>query len=309
MASDTTDPRFAAGQEGGRQAAFQGGPYDFDHDQVIKPRRRYTEIIGVPLVLIFLAIFVNNLFTNPNWEWDVVGEYLFNHLVLKGVWSTIELTILTGITGTLFGLLIASMRMSDSWLLRGLATAFIGFMRSVPALVLLLLIYFTGALFPKVGLYNYFTGTWIYEIPVNDIITQFIAAWLGLTLIMGSHAGEIFRGGVMSVHSGQIDAAKALGMPPSRTFFSIVLPQAIRVSIPALANELINLFKNTSLVSIIGYTELLTVVQSIYGRTYATIPLLIVACIWYLVIVIISMQGQRLLEKRYGRGFGQSRTS
>lgn len=309
MASEITDTRFAAGQGGGRGAAFQDGPYAFDHNQVIKPRRRYTEMIGVPVVLIFLAVFIGNLFTNPNWEWPVVGEYLFNHLVLKGVGSTIMLTLLTGVTGTLFGLMIASMRMSSSWLLRGLSVTFIGFMRSVPPLVLLLLIYFSGALFPKVGLYNYFTGVWVFEIPVNDIITQFIAAWLGLTLLMGSHAGEIFRGGVMSVPPGQIDAAKALGMPPTETFLRIVLPQAIRVSIPALANELINLFKNTSLVSIIGYTELLTVVQHIYGRTYQTIPLLIVACIWYLVIVIISMQGQRLLEKRFGRGFGPSRTS
>lgn len=81
------------------------------------------------------------------------------------------------------------------------------------------------------------------------------------------------------------------------------MPQAIRVSIPGLANELITLFKNTSLVSIIGYSELLTVVQSIYGRTYQTIPMLMVACVWYLVIVIISMQGQRILERRFGRGF------
>lgn len=177
-------------------------------------------------------------------------------------------------------------------------------MRAIPALVLLLFIYFTSALFPNLGLYNPWTGEPIWIAPVNDIITKFVAAWIGLTLIMGSHAGEIFRGGVMSVAKGQVEAAKALGMSPARTFFEITLPQAIRVSIPALANELINLFKNTSLVSIIGYTELLTVVQSIYGRTYQTIPMLIVACCWYLVIVIISMQGQRILEARYSRGYG-----
>jgi polar amino acid transport system permease protein len=175
--------------------------------------------------------------------------------------------------------------------------------------VLLLLIYFTGALFPNLGLYVPFTGQVIYEFPVNEIITQFVAAWIGLTLLMGSHAGEIFRGGIMSVAAGQVDAAKALGMPPWMTFIQVVLPQAIRVSIPALANELISLFKNTSLVSIIGYTELLTVVQSIYGRTYQTIPLLIVACIWYLAIVIVSMQGQRLLERRFGRGYGTQKKS
>lgn len=285
------------------------GRFDYDPKQEIRPRRRYAEWIGVPIVLLFALFFIRNFFTNPNWEWPVVWQYLFDPLVLQGVWRTIYLTLLTGVTGTLFGLLLASMRLSDSWLFRGLAVTFIGFMRSVPALVLLLLIYFTGAIFPHIGIYNPMTGAAIYEFPVNEVITQFVAAWIGLTLLMGSHAGEIFRGGVMSVPSGQVEAAKALGMPPVKTFGYIVLPQAIRVSIPALANELINLFKNTSLVSIIGYTELLTVVQSIYGRTYQTIPLLIVACIWYLVIVIISMQGQRVLERHFGRGFGRSQTS
>jgi polar amino acid transport system permease protein len=285
------------------------GRYDFDPAQKIRPRRRYVEWVAVPLLALFLLVLTRNLFTNPNWEWPVVWRYLFNPLVLEGIWRTIYLTLLTGVTGSLLGLTIASMRLSNSWLLRGLAVTFIGFMRSIPALVLLLLIYFTSALFPHIGIYHPITGAAIYELPVNDIITQFVAAWIGLTLLMGSHAGEIFRGGVMSVPAGQIEAAKALGMPPWMTFGYVVLPQAVRVSIPALANELINLFKNTSLVSVIGYTELLTVVQSIYGRTYQTIPLLIVACIWYLVIVIISMQGQRLLERRFSRGFGAARTA
>jgi hypothetical protein len=103
--------------------------YEFDPDQAVRPRRRYAEVIGVPLVLLFLVIFVKNLFTNPNWQWNVVGEYLFNPLVLEGVRRTIVLTLLTGVTGTLFGLLLASMRLSSSWLFRGLAVTFIGFMR------------------------------------------------------------------------------------------------------------------------------------------------------------------------------------
>ncbi|MFV0374820.1 amino acid ABC transporter permease [Microbacterium sp.] len=275
-----------------------------EDDFPIKPRRNLIDWIGFPVVGFLVILFIYNLFTNPNWRWDVVGEYLFHPLVLQGVLTTIVLTLVSGVTGTIFGLILAGMRLSRSPLLRGIATAFIGFMRAIPALVLLLLIYFTSAVFPEVGFGIPFTDIMFYEIPVNAIITQFVAAWLGLTLIMGSHTGEIFRGGVISVPGGQVEAAKALGMSPSLTFFKVVMPQMIRVSIPALANELISLFKNTSLVSIIGYAELLTVVQSIYGRTYQTIPLLIVACIWYLVIVIISMLGQQRLEKRFGRGFG-----
>lgn len=270
----------------------------------IRPRPRRLEWAGWALAALVVAMFVHNLITNENWNWPVVGTYLFHPLVLEGVRNTIVLTILSGFTGTLFGLLVATMRLARSRLLNGIATTFIGFMRAVPALVLLLLIYFTGAVFPQVGLGIPFTEIYFVEFPMNDIITQFVAAWLGLTLIMGAHTGEIFRGGVISVPAGQVEAAKALGMGPTLTFVRVVMPQMIRVTIPALANELISLFKNTSLVSVIGYTELLTVVQSIYGRTYQTIPLLIVACIWYLAIVILSMLGQQRLEKRFGRGFG-----
>ena len=301
-------PAAPVGPSGGaqRHSGQAVAPDTYDAAQEIRPRRRWVEWIGTPIAVLFILILARDLFVNPNWKWHIVREYLFDPLVLRGLGNTILLTLLVGVTGSLLGLTIAAMRLSQSWLLRGLAVTFIGFMRAVPALVLLLFIYFTSALFPNLGLYNPFTGEVIWKVPINDIITKFVAAWIGLTLIMGSHAGEIFRGGVISVAHGQSEAARALGMPPGLAFREIVLPQAIRVSIPALANELINLFKNTSLVSIIGYTELLTVVQSIYGRTYQTIPLLIVACIWYLVIVVISMQGQRLLENRFGRGFGRA---
>src|SRR5579871_3035322 len=181
------------------------GRYAFDPKQSIRPRRSYGEWIGIPIVALFALWLVRDFFTNPNWEWDVVLTYLFDPLVLSGLWRTIYLTLLTGVTGTLFGLLLASMRLSRSWLYRGLAVSFIGFMRSVPALVLLLLIYFSSALFPHVGFYNPVTGAAIYEIPVNDLVTQFVAAWIGLTLLMGSHAGEIFRGGVLSVAAGQVE--------------------------------------------------------------------------------------------------------
>lgn len=306
------DPADRAGSRDGTvRRPGEGGvsaPATYDAAKEIRRRRRYAEWIGVPVVSLIALIFIRDLFVNPNWKWHIVWEYLFNPLVLTGVAKTIGLTLLTAVTGTILGLTVAAMRLSQSWLFRWLAVVFIGFMRAIPALVLLLFIYFTSALFPNLGFYNPFNGEAIWLIPINDIITKFIAAWIGLTLLMGSHAGEIFRGGVMSVPKGQTEAAKALGMPPFLTFREIVLPQAIRVSIPALANEVINLFKSTSLVSIIGFSELLTVVQSIYGRTYQTIPMLIVACIWYLVIVIISMQGQKLLERRYGRGFGDGRT-
>ncbi len=274
---------------------------------VIHRRRPYFDIVAGVVLAVLIAMFVHNLITNDRWNWDVIGSYLFNSLVLHGVLHTIELTILAGCTGTVFGVIIALLRLSKSRVLRGVAFAYVCFIRAVPALVLLLLLYFLAAIIPTVSLGVPF-GADFGTTSVNSLLTQLTAAWLGLTMIVGAHTGEIIRGGILSVPSGQTDAARALGLPPTTTFVRVVLPQAIRVSIPGLATELISLFKNTSLVSVIGYTELLTVVEQIYGRTYQTIPMLLVAFIWYLGLTLIAMAAQTLLERRFGRGYRRSST-
>lgn len=89
---------------GGKPAAPAEEQFAYDPEKPIRPRRRYVEWIGVPLVTLFLFMFVRNLFVNPNWNWPIVAEYLFNPLVLQGVWHTILLTVLTGITGSILGL-------------------------------------------------------------------------------------------------------------------------------------------------------------------------------------------------------------
>jgi len=88
-----------------------------------------------------------------------------------------------------------------------------------------------------------------------------------------------------------------------------VLPQAMRVIIPPTGNETIGMLKNTSLVFVIGYTELLTSVSLIYARTYETIPLLIVAALWYLVITAVLSVGQHYIERHFGRGYQVLTTS
>ena len=91
-------------------------------------------------------------------------------------------------------------------------------------------------------------------------------------------------------------------------YIKVLGPQVIRNITPALANETITIFKNTSLVSVIGFTELLTTVQNIYSVTFETIPLLTVAVIWYLALTSLAMVGQSMLERRFGRGFTRRTT-
>ncbi len=113
---------------------------------------------------------------------------------------------------------------------------------------------------------------------------------------------EIVRAGIISVDEGQADAAQSLGMTRLQTMRRIVLPQAMRVIIPPTGNETISMLKTTSLVSVIAVGDLLYAVQNIYSTNFKTIPLLIVASIWYLICTSVLYVGQYYLERYYGRG-------
>jgi polar amino acid transport system permease protein len=219
------------------------------------------------------------------------------------VGRTIQLTLVAFVLGLCLGLIVALMRMSKDPVLRWVAGVFLWFNRAVPVLVTLLFIFFLAALVPEIGFGIPFTGPIFWAVDTNLLISQFTAAVIGLVLIEGAYKAEIIRGGIMSVPTGQTEAAKSLGMTQGLYMRRIVLPQAVRIMVPAMGNQFISLFKSTSIVSVIGYSELLTTVQLIYNRTYQTIPLLVVACIWYLSLASLAMYGQRKLEQRFGRGF------
>lgn len=269
--------------------------------EVVRPRN-YVNIVGWVLLALFAASFIVNIFTNSRWNWVTVFSYVFDPQVLQGLWKTIELTLYSGAAGIALGLLVGLMKLSASSSLRTAATIYIGFVRAIPPLVLILVLYFLSALFPTIDVGFPFLPA-ITQMPTNTVLSHFGAAMLGLTMIVGAHSAEIIRGGILSVSKGQLEAARALSIGPATTYAKVILPQAVRVTIPAFATELISLFKNTSLVSVIGYAELLTVVQNIYGRTYQTLPMLTVACLWYLLLTIISMYGQSRLERRFGKGY------
>ena len=125
---------------------------------------------------------------------------------------------------------------------------------------------------------------------------------VALGLNEAAYYAEIVRAGILSVDYGQTEAAQALGMERVQVLRRIVLPQAMRVVIPPTGNETISMLKTTSLVSVIAYTELLYSVQQIYAVNYETIPLLIVASIWYLAVTSVLSVGQYYVERRYRRG-------
>ncbi len=273
---------------------------------VIHERKRPFHFLWYVLAGLVLIVAVRFIAFNPRWEWAVVGDYLFHPRVLAGVAHTIQLTIVSSLLGLAFGVLIAACRMSNNRVLNMFGGVYIWLVRAIPTLVMLLFVFFLGALIPEINVGIPGLEPW-FTIPMNDVMSRWSAAVLGLAFFLGGMSAEIFRGGLMAVPKGQWEASSALGMSRIEALRRVVMPQAVRVIIPPLANELITMFKNTSLVSVIGYVELLTTVQQIYSVNFLTIPLLTVAVIWYLALTSIALVGQRQLERRFGRGFDDAR--
>jgi polar amino acid transport system permease protein len=270
-------------------------------DATEKPRlhRRgaFEYVAWLVCALVFLGI-AQTLATNENYQWDVVGEYFTAPTILAGLRLTIILTILAMFFGTLLGLVIAVMRVSTIRPVRLLASAYITFFRGTPVLVQLIFWFNIAALYPDIAVGIPFTGV-SHDVDVNALMSATTAAIIGLSLNEAAYLAEIIRGGFASVDKGQVEAADSLGMSAWTKLRRVIIPQAMPTVIPATGNQVIGMFKETSLVSVLGVAELLQSTQLIYARTYQTIPLLIVACLWYLIMTLALSYPQSLIEKRY----------
>jgi polar amino acid transport system permease protein len=266
------------------------------------PVRRPGRWIASVIVLAIGASIVRSVITNPNFHWGIVGHYLFDPRVLHGIVGTLLLTVISMAIGIALGIVIAVMRQSPNPLLSGSSWLYIWFLRGTPLLVQIVFWNFIAALYPVIAIGIPFGPALIHG-NANTVISTFDAAILALGLNEGAYMAEIVRAGFLAVDEGQSEAAASLGMSRLQIMRHIVLPQAMRVILPPTGNETISMLKNTSLVYFIGYAELFYEVSQIYGANYETIPLLIVASIWYLVMTSIAYVGQYFIERHYGRGF------
>jgi polar amino acid transport system permease protein len=252
-------------------------------------------------VLVLAAMLLHWLVTNPELHWGVVRQYLFDPIIREGIRHTLLLTVIAMVMGVVIGVVLAVMRLSKNPIVSGAAWAYIWFFRGTPLLVQLLFWYFLPSVLHSISFGIPFGPSWFAHSP-KDLITRFVAATLGLGLNEGAYMSEIIRSGLISVDEGQTEAASALGFGSMETLRRIVLPQAMRVVIPPTGNETISMLKTTSLVSVTGYAELLYSAQIIYARTYQTIPLLLVASLWYLFMTSILMTGQFYMERYFAKG-------
>lgn len=257
------------------------------------------------VLLIALAGTVWSFAKNPNVQWSIVGHYFFNGLIVNGIIVTLYLTFIAMAIGVAGAIVIAVMRLSSNPVLSSIAKFYIWFFRGTPVLIQIIFWGYVGALYPQVKLGIPFTHVTFLSGNSSALITPTLAAILSLGLNEIAYSGEIIRGGISGVAKGQVEAAHSLGLTPGQTTRKIVLPQAMRIVVPPMGNEVLTMLKETSLVSVIAGRDLMTAAQQIYSQNYQVIPLLVVAGIWYLLLTSLLSYPQRLLERRYG----QSRVS
>jgi polar amino acid transport system permease protein len=270
---------------------------ELDISQLKHVRPRHYGRVAAVAVVLLLAVLLVRAFIQGKIAWSVSGEYLFWPTVLQGLVNTIWMSVACMATGLVIGVICAVARGSPNPVLRYAAIFYAWFFRGTPVILQLLIWFNLALVFPRLGI----PGLW--SVRTVDFITPAIATLLGLGLNEGAYCSEIVRAGLLSVDSGQYEAAKAIGMPYFSALRRIILPQAMRVVVPPLGNEFISLIKTTSLASIIGFNDILRNVQDVYYTNARVVELLMVAAFWYLLVVSVLSIGQAAIERRFGRGF------
>jgi polar amino acid transport system permease protein len=269
------------------------------------PVRRPGRWIGAIVVLVIAASIVRSIVTNPNFGWGVVGHYLFDSRIIHGAIAVLYMTAMAMVIGAVFGTVLAIMRLSPNPVLKSASWLYIFFFRGTPLLVQFVFWFNIKALFQTINLGVPFGPSFIHADP-NTLITVFGATLITLSTNEAAYMAEVVRAGIISVPEGQSEAAASLGLNRLQTMRKVVLPQAMRVILPPTGNETISMLKNVSIASVIGFGELYFQASDIYAQNYQTIPLLIVASIWYLVLTSIAYVGQYFLERKFGQGFSRS---
>jgi polar amino acid transport system permease protein len=206
-------------------------------------------------------------------------------IVAKGIPITLEYTFLSALGGTMLGLVLALLKISHWTIGRNFAIFYTSIFRGTPMLVQLSIIYF-GA--PSLISYK---------------ISPLMAGVIAFSLNSGAYVSEIIRAGIQAIDRGQFEAAKSLGVPYLLMMKDIVLPQAIRNILPALVNEVINLLKETALISTLGEEDIMRRAQLIAAETYTYFEPLLMAAVCYYLLVMALSSVVKVLEKRLAHGY------
>jgi polar amino acid transport system permease protein len=218
-------------------------------------------------------------------NWEVIIKWLPR--LAEGAWLTVELVAIAVIAGLILAIPMGIARASNHWYARALPYGYIFFFRGTPLLVQLFLVYYGLAQFDVVRK----GPLWPY---LRD---PYWCAIITMTMHTAAYIAEILRGAIQAVPSGEIEAARALGMSRRQAMLYIILPRAARIGLPAYSNEVILMLKASSLASTVTLLELTGMARTIIARTYLPVEIFFAAGLFYLLIAFILVRGFKLLEQ------------
>lgn len=208
-------------------------------------------------------------------------------LLLEGIKLTIGISLLALLIGFFIGLFACLMGLSKNKILKGISAVYVWVIRGTPMIVQAFVVYF--------GIPQLIQNL----ISPDFVLTPFTAGVITLSLNAGAYLSEIFRSGIQAVDIGQIEASRSLGLSASKTMVKVILPQALKITIPSLVNQFIITVKDTSILSVIGLAELVNKAKIYVGASYQFFATYIFVAIYYLVIISVLMVLSKFVEKKF----------
>lgn len=223
--------------------------------------------------------------------------------LLVGLVNSLRVIISGIVLATIVGFVAGVARLSDNWLARQIAKVYVEVLRNMPLLLQLVFWYFAVFIsFPKPDRAFSLGFLQISNAGITllglQLSPEFSAILLGLTLYTGTFIAEIVRGGIQSVPKGQWEAARSLGLSSGQTLRWVIVPQALRSMVPSLANQYLNLAKNSSLAITVGYPDLYAVASTTFNQTGRAVEVMILISLTYLVISLFIASGMNWLNRR-----------
>jgi len=208
---------------------------------------------------------------------DFLSKYYTTYI--DATVTTLKVSLIALLIGLLLGIVICLAKISTIKVLNVLATIYVEVIRNTPILVQIMIIYFA---LPEVGI----------------SFTPFMSAIIALSINSGAYVSEIFRSGILAIDKGQMEAGRSLGLSYFQTMKFIILPQALKNSLPALGNEFISLVKESSIVYFVGVADIMFAANTVKNATYETFgPYLIAAAIYFIITSVLSFLVKRLEKK------------
>lgn len=215
---------------------------------------------------------------------------VYGFMMTKAMGMTLLLALYSLFFACIIGLIFGILGVVNNKVCRAIETVFVDVIRGVPLIVLAYFVFF-GV--PQ--LVNSISGG-------NFTLTALQTGTIALSLNCGAYMAEIIRAGILSVDKGQMEAARSLGLPYSKAMRKVVLPQAVRTMIPTIINQFIITLKDTSILSVIGFPELVNTTKNVIGITFKSFESWAIAAVMYLIVILLLTNLSRVLERRLNSG-------